>query len=557
MKLSTRTRFIKWGFIFSISAQLISCASIKGLGTDTGVSSEVYNSFEGRYIDQIEKGQWVNAITRDLANGKQNSKPVELSNAYLPKAGITIARLETSGILDVPETTRYLESIAARLLKVSPKTGVPVKILITSDSGYGDAKQAPGGTLMIPLGFFKNAGSEDEVAWMLAHELSHTILNHHDSDWVKKYQKRAGGIASLVADLAKAVDKMKSKMTGEEATKVEDSVKEFLKVVKIARETLSIGLLPAWERRHEDEADLLAQDLVIQAGYNGSQSDVVLAGIQDWSGSQSKLVDEIFSTLEESVNTTSKQGLDSMLAGFEIPNQKKLLNMAIDTAKKQIREYLKDWAQRTHHMAERRREDLKQYRLREYADADVIVEANAENFARERNTAHYDQVKELYDRVWDLNDMMRNENLRQDGNNENFDKLVAGFEKTLKTMPAINKYDSSPRVLFSKIRSRQGEARSAIKNLEFAISGPQPTFKVYEHLTELYHGQHRYKDAQKLIDEARKEFDDPPMLYPINIKQHLLAGDPGTASILVNQCKLNAIAQADSCETAFNDHVNR
>ena len=550
MKYSMCGGLLKWCFVFWVGVPLISCTSIKGLGTDTGLTSEVYDSFEGRYIDHIEKGLWENAVTTDRGNGKDEPIPEEPSNVYLPKSGTTIARLETSGILDMPETTQYLESISEKLLKVSPKTGVPFKILITSNSGYGAAKQAPDGTLMLPLEFLNQVKSDDGVAWMLAHELSHTILNHHDSDWVKKYQDRAGGIAALVADLSKAVDKMKSEISGEEATEVEDSVKEFLKVVKIARETLSIGFLPAWERRHEDEADLLAQDLVFQAGYDGRQSDKVLKGIQDWSGSQSRLMDEIFPIVEESVKMTSKEAVDLIMGGVEIPDQKKLLNAALDEAKKQIRNYLKDWAQKTHHMAELRREDLRKYRKREYAGVDV--EANAENLTRATDTDRYDQVKELYRRVWDLSDLMRDENLRQEKTDEEFDGLVVGFEKSLKKMRGKSKYDSMPRVLGAEIRSRQGKTRSAVKNLEYALEGSQPTFKVYKELTKLYQKQRRYKKAREIIDKARKEFDGPPMLYPIDITQYVLAGKPGKAARLLNECKLKAITQADACEAAFN-----
>lgn len=95
--------------------------------------------------------------------------------------GRTVAStiLSSYQVLDAPEMTQYLNEICAALAMTSPVPylykGYWVAIL---DSDEINAMATPGGHIFISKALVKSVDSEDALASVIAHELSHIQLNH-------------------------------------------------------------------------------------------------------------------------------------------------------------------------------------------------------------------------------------------------------------------------------------------------------------------------------------------------------------------------------------------
>ena len=171
------------------------------------------------------------------------------------------ARVEQGlGVVNAPDLVAYLNTVLGRLVAASPYSKCRVVARVTPHATVQAVALADGGILMA-IGFLRNLKNEDEVAALLAHELSHVVMEHHASDAFVDAQDRMlkGMDAANIAGgalLRRFDPSLHSKL--ETVTAVGDaafSVSESM-------------IAPAWTRDQEDEADLLGTDLLVAAGYN-------------------------------------------------------------------------------------------------------------------------------------------------------------------------------------------------------------------------------------------------------------------------------------------------
>lgn len=78
---------------------------------------------------------------------------------------------------DDPAAQAYVQDVLDRLLAVAPKHDFEFKISV-ADSDMVNAFAAPGGVVVIHRGLLEKAGSGDEVAAVVAHEIQHVLGRH-------------------------------------------------------------------------------------------------------------------------------------------------------------------------------------------------------------------------------------------------------------------------------------------------------------------------------------------------------------------------------------------
>ncbi|MGY9107084.1 MAG: M48 family metalloprotease, partial [Alphaproteobacteria bacterium] len=101
---------------------------------------------------------------------------------------LSIMRARAHGFVPSDDMQSYVQSILTRVLDgiVLPPTFDPeIRILAAPDYG---AVCTPDGTLVVSIGLLEQSDTEDEIAFILGHEVSHAILRHHDSDWFTRSQ---------------------------------------------------------------------------------------------------------------------------------------------------------------------------------------------------------------------------------------------------------------------------------------------------------------------------------------------------------------------------------
>ncbi|MCE2574245.1 M48 family metallopeptidase [Komagataeibacter sp. FNDCR2] len=176
------------------------------------------------------------------------------------------------GVLSEPVTVAYLKKIANNLLAGWQGPRPPLYIYIQpSDQFTSDA--TIGGTLVFTTGvlnYFATSPafqSEDCMAFVVAHELAHVLLNHPaDMRNSKKMMDKTNGALQLMSTLAHMA-KYAPVGGGAALAYVADSA-----LVEMAQEYI----FPIWQRGQEVEADTLAIDLMARANYSVEEALKVL-----------------------------------------------------------------------------------------------------------------------------------------------------------------------------------------------------------------------------------------------------------------------------------------
>ena len=84
---------------------------------------------------------------------------------------------------------QYLNDTRQKVLAASGKTGVPGRVIILANPGF-EAFSSPDGHVYLAMGLLESLESADEVAAIIAHEISHVLLKHHSSDLLGDVQRR-------------------------------------------------------------------------------------------------------------------------------------------------------------------------------------------------------------------------------------------------------------------------------------------------------------------------------------------------------------------------------
>lgn len=178
--------------------------------------------------------------------------------------------------LPMPRTEAAIAAMIQRMDGVwphDPRRPVEVHILA---SGFYAPMALPDGSIMVPLGLLEQVETDDELAYILGHELSHVRLGHFADDQGFRQQRQTGQRLAQAYSMAASLYQMRADASGgavrtysaDSAAVTRDQSRaaaaaEYLNVM------VNVFTEPAWARGQEDEADALAFDLAEGAGFNG------------------------------------------------------------------------------------------------------------------------------------------------------------------------------------------------------------------------------------------------------------------------------------------------
>ena len=475
---------------------------------ETGDGGELKNPFGGLFGDEEDDG--------DSEGGK-------VIEAYKPSgfdySGIAVDRPKSLGIFRsmsyglVPEATvqAYLNGVLARILAVSPEPNIPAQVYLRADSAF-DAAATPDGGIFVSLGLLKSLANEDELAFVLSHELAHIIYRHHDSDWYFDTQRRGLASASLAHDVAtQAQQKLGSSVGTNAGTTELEEVQFGLMVGDIAYETGDVLIHSAWTREQEEEADRLGLDLMIAAGYNMIAATSMLATLDAWEKQHAPKK----RTAEEREEAISEAAEDSSLGG--------LFSQMFEEATTVFNEQ-KEELDRDHPPAAERSLSVQDYMLSEYIKA---VPPPISEFPWRRNDPSAAPISALlasYDAARGALKALRKGETRE----------AEGLAR--QSIIETTKHDALPRYAFYSVRKSQGKPDLAQKNLELAMRGSEPSFVIYKTLIDNAKAKRDWDAAVQQVEAARKSLADPPILLPDRIELYPKVGRGSEVRALVIEC---------------------
>lgn len=235
--------------------------------------------------------------------------------------------------LKMGETQRALETMLARIRTGWPDTLRPpprVSIRVIGATPFNPSARADN-VIVVPLGVLMRAKSDDEVAWVMAHEYSHIGMAHFSREaeqrgWKSLVTKIVMGL-QMAADMSQTrVDSSGQRMRvytveDREAQRFSNQAWAYSRDAGTALELINQGMT----RRQEDQADAAGLDLVWAAKYSDVGFGSALVSIQEdetraaaaATTFQQRLAD---ATKHEAAKAVSKAGkgvdLSSVMQGF-------------------------------------------------------------------------------------------------------------------------------------------------------------------------------------------------------------------------------------------------
>jgi predicted Zn-dependent protease len=175
------------------------------------------------------------------------------------------------GIYDEkPELNRLVDQVGKRLAASSDRPNLPWHFTII-DTPMVNAMALPGGYIYITRGMLERINSEDELAGVLGHEITHVTARHAAQQMSRAQLAQLGMVLGSV-------------VAGPAATQAYGQLAE-----------LGVGLLfLRYGRAQETQADLVGTEYTTRAGFNPTGVERMLVGLQRLDKHPAKGIDQYF-----------------------------------------------------------------------------------------------------------------------------------------------------------------------------------------------------------------------------------------------------------------------
>jgi hypothetical protein len=500
---------------------LLAMSSSSGAGLFGGDSSGYPG--KGRAIDALKPA----ADYGDVLKGR----PLALG----------IMRTRGQGFVPSHELHDYVQGVMTRLLagvKLPPSFQPQVRILATPEFA---GECTPDGTLIVTVGLLEMLETEDELAFVMGHELAHAIYRHQTPNWAKKAQYFAVVHGTAVDVLAQNAQSVLGAQTG-------NNIARGLDVARHLAKLSANVLMPQMSKSQEDAADALGFDLMVKAGYD-SQAPLAVMDKLAAQEAEAAAAAETAREAAKKDDGNSGGGLMNKLGGGltivgqlatgQAPSTDQIADIAIFAFDEAVDSMAEDAT--THHPATERANLLSNYLFAAYRDVTPIAPTplpwapNSKSPLKPKLVAllsHYTDAENAAAYIADA---------RQGS-------AAAAQQQVARAVAA----PTSDHAYTGFVAAEYYDTRNpklSVAALQRAAAGPEPSWEVYAKLTDFYIARNDFGHAQALMDQAVVKFEDSPVLLPKRIQLLRLEGRQPDAEALIPKCKSYDIDElTDACK---------
>lgn len=429
-------------------------------------------------------------------------------------------RVRQFGLVPAPLLQAYVDGIYQRLKEASGVQAVPGRVHLTPSSEL-DASSTADGNAFVSLGYLRALRTEDELAALLAHELSHVLLRHHDSNIFGKLQKQLQTVFAAGSTIKNQLDQLdRAQQSG--TVSLSASQTRTMQRMQLGIMLTDHALHPAWNRRQETEADRLAYDLLVKAGYAPAAMNRWLQVVADW---------------EEVQNKKKAQAQAEVQSGVDLLVSSGKLDLALNKGVKNAGDVLLEQLQSRHEDAIKRIDDLGAYTAKHYPSVPRLALKPAQHLSQ----ASHGQLLSAYDDVFKA--------MQLEADNQPGDALKLLSRLTAKTSPVAQ--HALPNLRLYELMRRMNKEREGLSYLSRSLEAPEPVLDAFKQMALLNKRNGDRTAVLRTGEMAMAKFKKAPALYPELIAFYSTEGYPEQARELLNSCTLTLVEYREACNKAF------
>jgi len=474
----------------------------------------------GQFTVSGKKGPFV----RQVAGRKLGWAPAQGASLGLASDAVNQGQYQLAR-LRMPQTEAAVRALIDRLQAQWPYAkGPPIRVFILGVNYY-NAYSLPDNSVVVALGLLDRAQSDDEVAFVLGHELSHLMLGHFAANAAA--EKRRQDNASRLGQLY---------LVGSVLGSVADSAGGGLgAAASAARQAgatsdglhflIDITTEPPHTRAQEDEADALGFDLSQAAAYSAEDAsaivfDTIQADRVERKAQEDAMQAQLKSQLSQAVSRNTAQSFLSGGLGASDLRQGLLaggLRAAISAGGARTPEP-------AHRPPEERKRGIAQYSVDAYPAGAPLRDEQKAWLQRLRATNEYGQAKIAVEAV------RAAMTARAAGD---YPGATAQIGRASATM-----YRAAPMVVCEAARLREdmGDIDGADRLFSQADASPDQTVDgCIDHVRMLYRAA-RYDRAAQVIEAGVGRFGDEKPFLSLMIAVARQSGRQDQADLYLQRC---------------------
>lgn len=425
----------------------------------------------------------------------------------------------TRGLLSVPSFTNYANEVLGKLKTVSKVEKVPGQIIVVANDQL-DAGSTADGNIYLSSGYIRELKCEDELAALLAHELAHVLLKHHDSNAFSRVQKQISTLAIAAMSVRNALDKASGGGASNTLTPGQnDAIRKMELLIKLNDNALH----PAWNRRQESEADRLGMDLMIRAGY--SYQD----GLLSWLEAVAKW-DEILAKKKAEDALKKQAALQAMIESGKLDDSTRQgLTFAFDQVMGQLAA--------THEEGETRMNDIDAYFIKVYKEKVPKATANRNSYQAASGKQDVKPIIDAYSKVYEARNLVAD---------RKYDQALRILKPLLAPKSLIGSHALPNQLMFEASRG-SGRSKDAELYLARSLKSEHAVWEVYDSAATFQKDRGDLVAVRKVGQSAFQKFAGAPSAYPKLIALYRRNGLSQDMTFTLSQCLLNQPEKRDQC----------
>lgn len=470
-----------------------------------------------------------NSITSVVSGTRDKPQILDLTPGVYAKSNEAIGEQRdidenriTRGVLALPVFTDYANAVLDKLKLVSGFQQVPGKVLVVANDQM-DAGATADGNVFLSSGYLRELKNEDQLAALLAHELAHVLLRHHDSNAFSRIQKQVSTLVQTGIGLRNSLDKATG---GVASGTLSPSQKDVILKMELLIKVSDVALHPAWGRRQEAEADRLGMDLLIKAGYSYQEGFIPwLEAVAKW--------DAIQEAQKAARAARQEVLMQSMMAEGKFDES---LKQSVGSALTEMTSRLSA----SHEGGEKRLVDIDTYFIKAYNEKVPQVAPTVRPFEQARNHPDVLPVLTAYSRVFEARSLI---------GDQKYGEAQAMLKPLLAQRSPIASHALPNQLMFEAARGL-GARRDAEPFLARSMGSDNSVWEVYDSAATYYKDKGDMAAIPRVGQGAFQRFSGAPSAYPKLValyRRHGLTKDMNAA---LSECMLKQADKRDLCVDA-------